>query len=263
MRQFLPYIHFLRGVAILYVIAVHARGFVSYWKSSPEVFKILDTFSDPSEGNGTTLFLFIGGFLFQHLTARNFDFKKYLTQKFKNLILPYLVISLPLIGLRLNTVFRSPALPDGFYDWSPLHQAGHLLLTGAHLPPFWFISTIILFYFSAPILHALDNPRFYKYVFPFILIACLFTYRPAHNANPLLAYLHFIPVYITGMWFSHYRHQLLSDGRTTFYFLLTLYLGLCMGELSGVITTSRHITFEHVLSGTIVFNVYLYCVFFG
>src|SRR5690606_39253958 len=100
MRQFLPYIHFLRGDAILYVIAVHARRFVSYWKSSPAVFKILDTFSDPSVVNGTTMFLFIGGFLLQHLTARNFDFKKYLTQKFKNLILPYLVISLPLIGLR-------------------------------------------------------------------------------------------------------------------------------------------------------------------
>src|SRR5688500_5818695 len=109
MRQFLPYIHFLRGVAILYVFAVHARGFASYWESSPDTFKFLDTFSDPSEGNGTTLFLFIRGFLFEHLSRYQFDFKKYLTQKFKNLILPYLIISLPLIWLRIHTPFDTPA----------------------------------------------------------------------------------------------------------------------------------------------------------
>src|SRR5690349_11135791 len=43
MREFLPYIHFLRGVAILYVISVHARGFVSYWKSSPDVYHLFDS----------------------------------------------------------------------------------------------------------------------------------------------------------------------------------------------------------------------------
>src|SRR5688500_18071214 len=114
MRQFLPYVHFLRGVAILYVISVHARGFASYWESSPDVYYFLDSFSDPSEGNGTALFLFIGGFLFQHLTHRYFDFKKYLSSKFKNLILPYLIISIPLIWIRLNTDFQSASLPDDF-----------------------------------------------------------------------------------------------------------------------------------------------------
>lgn len=258
MRQFLPYIHTLRGVAILYVLAVHARGFESNWISEPNTFRILDTFSDPSEGNGTTLFLFIGGFLFQHLNARHFHFGKYLKQKFKNLILPYLVVSLPLILVRLNTDFKSPALPDDFHEWSDLHQAGHFLLTGAHLPPFWFISTIILFYFTAPLLHLIDKPWFYKYLFPIIIIACLFTYRPEHNANTLLSYLHFITVYITGMWASHYKDRILSGKTTIIYALLAVYLLLCVGELTGVITTSRNITFEDVLAGTIVFNVYLF-----
>ncbi len=257
MRQFLPYIHSLRGLAILYVIAVHARGFESYWQSSPDIYKFLDSFSDPSEGNGTTLFLFIGGFLFQHLTHRNFVFGKYLTQKFKNLILPYLIISLPLIWLRLHTDFESPSLPDDFFDRPVVYQVGHFLLTGSHLPPFWFISTIILFYFTAPLLHAVDNAKFYKYVFPLIMIACLFTYRPLHNANPLLAYLHFIPVYIMGMCASYYKDKILSDDPKIFYVLLTAYLGMCLAEIAGWITTPRDITFEDVLSGTVVFNVYL------
>ncbi len=260
MRQFLPYIHFLRGIAILYVIAVHARGFSSYWHSSPDVYKVLDSISDPSEGNGTTLFLFIGGFLFHHLTARDFHYGKYMTQKFRNLILPYLVISIPLIWIRLHTDFRTPALPDDFHQWTAIHQAGHFLLTGAHLPPFWFISTIILFYFSSPLLHTIDHPVFYKYVFPAIALACLFTYRPIHNANPFLAYLHFIPVYITGMWASRYKEQILSDRGPVIYILLAIYLGLCAAELAGWITTPRNTSFEDVLSGTLIFNVYLFKV---
>lgn len=247
----------MRGVAILYVIGVHARGFASYWESSPEVYNVLDSFSDPSEGNGTTLFLFIGGFLFQHLTHRSFHFKKYLTQKFKNLIMPYLIISLPLIWIRLHTDFQSPAIPDDFAQWSVIHQAGHFILTGSHLPPFWFISTIILFYFTAPLLHAIDNRKFYLYVFPVILLLCCFTYRPEHNANPLLAYLHFIPVYMTGMFASFFKDEILSDRPALFYVLLILYLALCAAELAGWIRTSRHISFEEVLAGTVVFNIYL------
>ena len=257
MKQFLPYIHSLRGVAILYVVAVHARGFSSYWQSSPDVYRSLDSLTDPSEGNGTTLFLFIGGFLFQHLNKHYFHFGKYLTQKFKVLILPYLVISIPLIWLRLNTDFRSFSLPDDFYERSILHQIGHFLLTGSHLPPFWFISTIILFYFTAPLLHLLDNRKFYAYVFPFILLVTLFTYRPEHNANPLLSYLHFIPVYVLGMCASYFKDKFLSDSPRLFYALLFVYAGMCISEIAGWTSTPRDTSFEDVLNGSIVFNVYL------
>src|SRR5687767_9365862 len=78
MSRFLPYIHNLRGLAILFVVGVHAGGYVTDWQSHPEVNRFLHAIFDPSEGNGTVLFLFIGGFLFQHLTHNQFDFKKYL-----------------------------------------------------------------------------------------------------------------------------------------------------------------------------------------
>lgn len=258
MRQFLPYIHFLRGVAILYVVSVHARGFESYWESNPQVFSFLDTFTDPSEGNGTTMFLFIGGFLFQHLTHHHFNFRKYLTQKFKNLILPYLIISLPLIIYRFSNNFSSLFLPEDFSERSVLHQIAHFLFTGAHLPPFWFISTIILFYFVAPLLHALDNEKFYKFGFPLLLLVALFTYRPEHNANPLLSFIHFIPVYITGMCVSYYKDKVLKDDPRLFFVLLMVYLLLCTAELMGWIDLRRTISFEDIVEGQLlIFNVYL------
>ncbi|MEO5602062.1 MAG: acyltransferase [Cyclobacteriaceae bacterium] len=257
MRLYLPYLHFLRGVAILYVIGVHARGFHSYWQSSSDTYHILDVFSDPSEGNGTALFLFIGGFLFQHLTTNSFVFGKYLNQKFKVLISPYLLISIPLILIRLNTNFQSSSLPEYFHERSVTYKVIHFLLTGSHLPPFWFISTIILFYISAPMLHALDNRKFYNYIFPFILLVSMFTYRPEHNANPFLSYLHFIPIYITGMWASFHKERILKDNPRIFYSLLFIYAGMCIGELSGWLTHDRSLSFQDVLSqGILVFNVY-------
>lgn len=258
MRQFLPYLHFLRGVAILYVISVHSRGFASYWVSEPEIYSFLDTFTDPSEGNGTTMFLFIGGFLFQHLTHHHFNFRKYMLQKFKNLMMPYLIISTPLVIWRFENNFYSLFLPENFDDRSVVYQVAHFIFTGSHLPPFWFISTIILFYFTAPLLHALDNRKFYTYGFPVILLITFFTYRPEHNANPLFSYIHFIPVYITGMWASYFKDRILTDDPKLFISLVAIYLALCAGELAGWVNLPRNITFEYILQErALIFNVYM------
>lgn len=153
MSRFLTYIHNLRGLAILFVVGVHAGGYEHEWVSHPGVNRFLDLIFDPSEGNGTVLFLFIGGFLFQHLTHNHFEYRKYLEAKFLNIILPYIIISIPLILIRINTSFHSLSLPEGFANRSPWEQFFYLLLTGTHMPPFWFISTIVLFYLTAPLLH--------------------------------------------------------------------------------------------------------------
>lgn len=267
MSRFLPYIHNLRGLAILFVVGVHAAGYNYDWVTHPKVRHFLHSFFDPSEGNGTVLFLFIGGFLFQYLTHNSFNFKKYLEQKFLNIILPYILISIPIIIIRLNTHYESLSLPENFHDRPLLYQFFYQLLTGTHMPPFWFISTIVLFYFSAPLLHALDNRTFYKYFFPFILLSCMFTYRPAHNANPVLAYFHFIPIYIMGMWASFNRDKILSYGWRLGIPLLLIYLTITLFDLTGQLTLSRSMSFEKVIDDQVlVFNIYMFkaivlCIF--
>lgn len=259
MSRYLTYIHNLRGLAILFVVIVHARALTPEWLSHPEVNKFFDTFFDPSEGNGTVLFLFIGGFLFQHITHKDFDFPKYIEQKFKVIILPYLIISVPLIIIRINTNFESLSLPDDFDDRSVLYQFFHYLITGSHMPPFWFIATIVLFYLTAPLLHALDTPKFYNYVFPFVFLVCLFTYRPDHNANPLMAYVHYIPIYILGMWASFNKEKILMYSSDLLYILIGVYLAITILDLSGFITLSRDISFENVLyDGVLAFNIYIF-----
>jgi peptidoglycan/LPS O-acetylase OafA/YrhL len=258
MSRFLQYIHNLRGLAILFVVGVHAGGYDSDWVSHPGMRQVLHSFFDPSEGNGTVLFLFIGGFLFQHLTHNQFEYKKFLEQKFLNVLLPYIIISIPLIILRMNTNFQSLSLPEGFHEKPLWYQFFHHLITGSHMPPFWFISAIALFYVSAPILHAIDNRNFYRFGFPFVVLVALLTYRPLHNANPLLAYIHFIPVYITGMWASFHKERILGLGWKLLAPLTFVYLILTFLDLNGSLITVREMHFETVISERILlFNFYM------
>lgn len=258
MSRFLQYIHNLRGLAILFVVGVHAGGYDYDWVSHPGTRHALQAFFDPSEGNGTILFLFIGGFLFQHLTHNQFEYKKFLEQKFLNIILPYIIISIPIIILRLNTNFESLSLPEGFEDRPVVYQFFHHLITGTHLPPFWFISTIILFYLVAPVLHKIDNRTFYQYGFPFVLLVTLFTFRPEHNANTFLSFIHFIPVYITGMWASYNKERILALGWKLTGPLLLLYFFLTVMDVTNNLHLSREITFEQVIATqSFVFNIYM------
>jgi peptidoglycan/LPS O-acetylase OafA/YrhL len=259
MSRFLQYIHNLRGLAIIFVVGVHAGGYPNDWISHPGVRYFLQTFFDPSEGNGTVLFLFIGGFLFQHLTHNQFDYRKYLEQKFLNIILPYIIISIPLILIRLNTNFDSLSLPADFQQRAFTSRFFYHLIRGTHMPPFWFISTIVLFYFTAPLLHIADNRTFYRYIFPFVLMTCFFTYRPEHNANPIYAYFHFIPIYILGMWASYNRERILKLGWKLIIPLSVVYFALTIRDLAGYHSIARDTTFEQVVSGPIfIFNIYMF-----
>ena len=76
---FLPYIHNFRGIAILYIVAFHC------WSSFGWGNHLLEkTVWNSLIVYGTVLFVFIAGFLFQHLNGRvnrRFDFKTYLKKK--------------------------------------------------------------------------------------------------------------------------------------------------------------------------------------
>ena len=259
MLQFLSYIHNLRGIAILFVIGVHARGGISDWVSHPDTHYFLATFFDAREGNGTVMFIFIGGFLFQHLTHYHFNFKKYIRQKFKMIILPYLIISIPIILLRITSNYQSLTLPEGFQSTSPVYQFFYHLIVGSHMAPFWFISTIIIFYFSAPALHAIDKPFFYRYIFPFVFIIGLFTFRSDHNSNPFLSYVHFMPIYITGMWASYVKQKLMTYAVPGFWILAIIYFSVPVLDYYNLLDLPSKISFEEVIrERKLVFNIYAF-----
>lgn len=256
--KFLSYILNLRGAAIFFVVGVHARGNITDWDSHFGAYDFIRSIFDANEGNGTVMFIFIGGFLFHHLTQNRFEYGRYLEKKFQYVILPYILISIPIIAYRIYTNYEF-AFPGGFHDPSIIFQLFYYLATGLHLAPFWFISAIALFYLSSPLLHALDRPKVYQYVFPLLFITCLFTYRSAHNANPLISYVHYFPIYFMGMWASYYKDKIFAKDTLLLSICLTTYLGIFIAEIAGWISLPERITFEEVVKERLlVFNIPLF-----
>src|SRR5688572_27982578 len=112
MSRVLPYIHNQRGLAILFSVGVHVRGYRWDWEPGDLAYDFFVALFD----NGTVLFVFIAGFLFRHLTHDRFDFKDYIKQKTKVVILPYIIVSLPILILRLYLGFGELPLEPGFDD---------------------------------------------------------------------------------------------------------------------------------------------------
>jgi probable poly-beta-1,6-N-acetyl-D-glucosamine export protein len=255
MSEFLSYIHRLRGFAILFVVGVHARGGASDWISHERTHQFFTTLFDAHEGNGTVMFLFIGGFLFQHLNRNGFDYRRYLWNKFKVIILPYILVSVPIIVYRISSSYSDGGLPADFDTYPYAYQFIYYLVVGNHMAPFWFISAIILFYLAAPLFHYLDKPLFYKTVFPLLIILAMFTYRPLGNANPFLAFVHFAPVYMAGMFVSRYKGHLMNADLKLIVGLGVLYIVLCINEFVGV--PHHKLSFEEVIDQRmLIFNVY-------
>jgi hypothetical protein len=203
---FLSYIHSFRGAAILAVVATHVTDVLTWNKDQP----LTQLLSYSIFQNGTVLFLFIAGLLFQYLSGR-FRYSKYITGKLQNVILPYIIISIPIIVyqyLRHSGIF-DPDYPRRF-DNPVLHVAWSYL-SAAQLPiPFWFIPVIFILQVLAPVLLAVDRrPRLYWIILP-LTVSAMFCHRPADVTHIWHAFAYFAPAYIAGMWCSRYRESIIA-----------------------------------------------------
>ncbi len=231
-KGFLNYIHYFRGFAILIILGIHVR-MVYPWADDDFSKQLLITLLD----NGTVLFVFIAGFLFQYLSHK-FEYLPYLKRKFKFVVLPYILVSLPAI---INRLFLEPGTwePDFLMDSSSLVKGAYLIATGKHLGPFWFIPMIILFYIISPLFVAIDKPWFYKFLFPVIIIATLFTYRFGYFSNSVDSAIHFLPVYIFGIFVSRYK-EFFTEGKDWLaWFFLIIYLILGVLEIMEILPVYR------------------------
>lgn len=195
-EHYLGHVHNFRGFAIVLIIFTHCIS-VFDWSDSPVLAEVLKR----AVANGTILFLFIAGYLFQHLSDR-YRVGDYLSKKARFVVLPYLIVSLPALIL-FTVIMRRPDMPLGFYDKTVFEQVAFFLMTGSHLAPFWFIPTIIIFYLASPALYWLDRQPWFYWLLPLLVSIPVFVSRG--HLNPLQSFVHFLPVWILGMACS--RHQ--------------------------------------------------------
>lgn len=237
-REFLPYIHSLRGLAILLIVGIHCRTSFKWENGNAELF--FESFLD----NGTIIFVFISGFLFEHLFTRSFNFRIYLNKKLKYVIIPYLLVSiLPIIDkLYFEETLRW--LPPVLSNQPDVIKSLYMLVTGKHFGPYWFIPMIVVFYVISPVLVWLNNPRFYRYIFPFIFIAGLFTYKFGYYSNTWDSFLYFFPIYLFGMFTSYYKDDIIAHRKWLIYPCGIIYVIVTVLELTNHLTIHKLTGFD-------------------
>lgn len=247
--KFLVYINNFRGFSILLIVAVHCTYLIA--NSLPVSYTILESLLE----NSTMLFLFIGGFLFQYLINR-YSYKSYLLKKFKYIIMPYLIMSVPaivMITLRPGWQGDNWLVTPSFME-KPLYVRVILFyLTGAHLSPFWYLPMIAIFYLLFPVFRFIDSrPKLY-WIIPVWLVVSLIVGRPPQNDNPFRAFVYFMPVYLSGMFTSHYFSRVMSVARKYWAVLVLLFIVFTLLSF-----LNHHISYLQKMATTYLLLMFFY-----
>lgn len=220
--MFLSHVHTFRGVAIVGIIGAHSLQSLA-WDQSSLVFQIIDTLCNQS----SIWFFFIAGLLFQHLSKR-YQYKNYLKNKLRNVIIPYLILSIPAIYASMYLIVQD-SVPKTFYEKSDIEQALLFLITGKHLAPFWFVPTITLFYIISPLLLKLDRAPKTYFLLPLFVALSAYLGRDGFQAliaSPILGSapskaIYLLSIYVFGMYCGR-NHELVMSLATRYNVILWL-----------------------------------------
>lgn len=229
--EFLKYVHQLRGFAILLIVGIHCRTSFLWAENS-----LSEKFFEAVLDNATIIFVFISGFLFEHIFAHNFNFQSYLNKKLKFIITPYLLISIIPILDKLLFEPELVWLPHYLKNSSVVAKTVYMLATGKHFGPYWFIPMIVIFYLIAPFLVWINKKKFYLYALPLIFLMGLFTYKFGYYSNIFDSFIYFLPIYIFGMATSYFKKQIFKlNYRLLVTSILTFYISITVLEILGYI----------------------------
>ena len=231
--KILNYINVFRGLAILLIIMGHTMQF----GDSKNIVSMLNC---EIICGGTALFIFISGFLFQHLSNK-FEFKNYMSKKWTNVIMPYLIVSIPGIILCLNYPIHYKNSFDGLETWIQIPL--HLTIGRVHNTPTWFIPMIILFFLCSYFFIKLEKKGVLYKLLPILFLITIFLPRGSAEYEDTLGlsylikywiylkyiitnFFHFIALYVFGMYCSANKH-IIDKFYTKRYFSWILMIGFC------------------------------------
>ncbi|KGJ94240.1 acyltransferase family protein [Thalassotalea sp. ND16A] len=203
--MFLQSIANFRAIAIILIVMGHlySYGFVSEDQVSSTL-KIIIT------GN-TALFVFISGFMFHSVFYSRFEYKRFMINKFKNIIVPYFILATIAVLLLYNT-------SSGFFSTDVVYEKGILFegddsnlvvfikyfITGKFLMAYWYIPFVILIFFMSNLHYKFINIsiKYQILIITLLSVISIFIHRPTANANPLQALVYYTPIYLIGIFTS-------------------------------------------------------------
>ncbi len=230
---FLNDIHYFRGLSIVLIVSSHL-WFIDVDSIFYQVVSAIFL-------NSTLFFAFISGFLFQYL-LKSYQYKDYLKRKFLYVLLPYFLVSIPVILLRLKAGPSYLALlnnPD-LEQYSVFKQVVYYYMTGAHQLPLWYLPMVTIFFLLAPLFAYLDRNPILYWCLPLLCLLALFLPRGdlSQLNNIPRMFGHFLFIYVFGMFVSRYK-ALVEQFTKRYLILLTMFL-LVFFVLSVFETTHRH-----------------------
>jgi hypothetical protein len=241
---FLGYIHYFRALAIFFIVSGHSIDSFT-WEGSENIEKTLRILFS----NGSILFVFIAGYLFQHL-SKKYEIIKYYKSKLNYVLLPYFLISIPAI-LVFTFILERETVWNGFYENPLWIQVTLFYVTGLHLNPLWFIPMITIFYFLAPWLIKEDKRKWIYFLLPlFIILSCY-----VGRGLPHRSFIHFFSVYLLGMWCSRYKDIINEKLRTqlVIFILFTLVITLSIIEFVYMQETMTFVNYLQKISMALLF----------
>lgn len=231
--MFLNYINYFRGFAILIVVLGH---FV-YANSNSEIIKLILTIFK----GGTGPFVFISGFLFHHIFyRRGFNYKKFMVNKVKNVLLPYTIIIIP----ALTYCVLNYGINSNLYKNHKLLYVLIYYYSGSALFPTWYIPFAMFLFLASPIFIKFIrfSEKQQRVIIGLSLIISMIVQRPVHNMllNIFQAFLYFFPFYSLGIYVSLYREEVLKKLEKTTKILLVLWIGIILLQFKFNLLDSKH-----------------------
>ena len=212
---FLNSFNYFRGIAITVIVAGHCFNLAD-WRGDTMAKKLV--FNLVAAG-GSCLFVFISGFLFHHVFFQRFVYRKFLLAKIRNVLSPYLVMSvLPIAYF----IWRRKSEHGGFFlptgdgvIQAVVVPAIKYVVTGAVFFPYWYIPFIMLMFVLSPLhirfIHMSVRPKLALLLLLFAV--SLLLHRPVDNLNPIQSLVYYMPIYLLGITCSNYKEWLYGKAK--------------------------------------------------
>lgn len=195
-KKFLNSINYFRGIAIILIVLGHCYD-LSHWEISNNIENLFYSLSL----NGSVYFVFISGFLYNHIFYPRFEYKKFMVKKSQYVLLPYLLFSLVPILITVFIGGGGEYLPENLSN-RPIIATLWFLVTGRVIFAYWYIPMAMLLFAISPLINLVIKSEKVLPTILFLLPISLIIHRPIDNINPLHSLIYFLPVYFIGIWSS-------------------------------------------------------------
>lgn len=266
--MFLNSFNYFRAIAITLIVMGHCNiFFIGY----PENI-FIKIFYNLTMG-GTSLFVFISGFLFHHIFSQNYNYKKFLLKKIKKVFVPYSIMSIiPIIyyafirgrHMKNNEYFLSNG--DGLYAEYFL-PALKYYTSGEQMVAYWYIPFIMVVFFMSPF-HIYFSKLKLKsqllIISPLFLVS-VFMHRPNFSAGIYLfqSVLYFTPIYLIGIICSQQKNFIYEKFHRKEYIFLfvSIFLAILQFYMG---TTGNYHKMPFILNGfdLMIIQKLSLCLFF-